>query len=709
MILNNENQFFNIFNTNGRRADVIEAYRIYLEILQDLAEENHTNFDSYPSALTQFRFYQEAINRSPDVFKTHTKYDKFMENIKGNYEKCFWVMDGEGFSNLEHGNELLDILDKDIEARARHYTSNLVKIGFVNNDRSITEAGHSFVNATEVQRDSFEQMLPLKNSNLIFLRQLMKLRAYTKEKDKYYSPMFFVLYLLTKYDRLSTNDFKIMTQLISPYRQMDSVMLDAYTDVGLNGKKGDIISYYLKSTENEYDGTEDELAEDIFKSIYTNRKSQKIADKYYRFYKLVISYKKNHDEASYIALSTFYSQNKSNIDSAFGYGVSLFNLLGVSDYKSFDNKNKDNIFLNAKLFELNGVFYEEFQKTKTYINILEYSDTLMRLLGVSGIIQQNNGIVTLKNREVWLIVNNVVNFKNYIFGRSTEAEHRFYEEQKNSWFGRNEPMSSIWGLSETQEREVTDQIKVLLGVQTIKEGHKELKDKVNKEFIKFIKNKYPVEKVIKLLTLFKNRENDSSIRKETDSEASIPTIFEYVCGIALFYISDDYYDVFDSFNLTMSADYIPETHAGGGDGDIIARYQEKTVMLEVTLMNKQAQKRGEWEPVLRHSANLVIDESPKKVYTLFIADEFDDNTINIWRAVASVPLKPSRGTRTDGLVAENVKILPVSCNEFSKILDTKIRVSTICSSIDNSFEPLVEKFDVNWRNKIIESIVANNP
>ncbi|WP_194849702.1 hypothetical protein [Enterococcus faecium] len=52
-------------------------------------------------------------------------------------------------------------------------------------------------------------------------------------------------------------------------------------------------------------------------------------------------------------------------------------------------------------------------------------------------------------------------------------------------------------------------------------------------------------------------------------------------------------------------------------------------------------KRGEWEPVLRHATNLTVDNFDKNVITLFIADELDDNTVNIWRAVASVPLRSS--------------------------------------------------------------------
>lgn len=126
-------------------------------------------------------------------------------------------------------------------------------------------------------------------------------------------------------------------------------------------------------------------------------------------------------------------------------------------------------------------------------------------------------------------------------------------------------------------------------------------------------------------------------------------------------------------------------------------------MLEVTLMNKQAQKRGEWEPVLRHAANLTIEEAPKKVFTFFVADELDDNTINIWRAVASVPLKSSREAKEINY-AENVTIMPLKNNELSDLLQKDIQEEALIKSTTQSFSQLYSNFDFGWRNKIISNI-----
>lgn len=49
-----------------------------------------------------------------------------------------------------------------------------------------------------------------------------------------------------------------------------------------------------------------------------------------------------------------------------------------------------------------------------------------------------------------------------------------------------------------------------------------------------------------------------------------------------------------------------------GQGDIVIYENNKVVMIEATLMNANSQKRGEWEPVLRHSINLKINEETAK-------------------------------------------------------------------------------------------------
>lgn len=173
-----ENQVFNLWDTNGRRADVINAFDIYLSIL--LEENNKENFEwsNFPSSLSQYNFYKHAIESSPDIFKEHPNFDlTYREEIK---------KFNEGFKSkliVKVKPEDVVLLDKQIEARARHYSSNLCKFGFANSKRIISNSGKSFL-GIDLKKDELESLLPLTSANIVVLRQLLKLRVYTKNIGK---------------------------------------------------------------------------------------------------------------------------------------------------------------------------------------------------------------------------------------------------------------------------------------------------------------------------------------------------------------------------------------------------------------------------------------------------------------------------------------------------------------------------------------------
>ena len=165
-------------------------------------------------------------------------------------------------------------------------------------------------------------------------------------------------------------------------------------------------------------------------------------------------------------------------------------------------------------------------------------------------------------------------------------------------------------------------------------------------------------------------------------------------------------DILNSYNLTLSANFEPLVHAGGGQGDIVIYESNKIIMLEATLMNSNSQKRGEWEPVLRHSVNLKIDEelngTQRQVITFFIADEFDANTINIWKAVAGVPMQSSINREK---FTDNVIIMPISSNELAKLIDKSDKYDEIINNVHLLFEVERNNFNLNWRDDFIKKVI----
>lgn len=231
-------------------------------------------------------------------------------------------------------------------------------------------------------------------------------------------------------------------------------------------------------------------------------------------------------------------------------------------------------------------------------------------------------------------------------------------------------------------------------------------NKRKQEFNEFIESTYPADKVKEILALFNDRSNDKQIKELVSQDATVPTIYEYMVGIGWYYFSGKRIDLLSSYNLTLSANFEPLVHAGGGQGDIVIYEDDKVVMLEATLMNAGSQKRGEWEPVLRHSINLKVEEETsatgRNVTSFFIADNFDYNTINIWKAVAAVPLQSS--TNKDKFT-DNVVIMPVNTDELCQLIDRSADYDDIIRKVHELFEVDKVSFDIDWRSKFMEAII----
>ena len=284
----------------------------------------------------------------------------------------------------------------------------------------------------------------------------------------------------------------------------------------------------------------------------------------------------------------------------------------------------------------------------------------------------------------------------------SEEEYLRYEASGDCYFGKSHSMLEILHYSAQRSDQVLEAIQQLLGVQSSGAARALLLSGKSKDFHTYIRNKYPKERIMTLLPLFSDRANDDKIKREVNDAATVPTIYEYIVGIAWFYLSGEDFDLYSSLKLTLNADFEPVVHAGGGDGDIVIQYDDMAVMLEVTLMNKQAQKRGEWEPVLRHSLNLKAANESKETFTFFIADELDGNTINIWRAVAAVPLE---STNTHKPVS-GVVIMPFTNREVLSFLQKGVCQTQIIEATKDSFQKVPPITDVKWHQDIPSALLS---
>lgn len=701
-----EGQIFNLMDTNGRRNDVINALQGYLTILDNVQNEQKMRWASMPDSLAQYEFYKQAIELSPDVFGKHGPYDKLVETLEDNkqFSTAVTNQDIEWIQkNSFMYQKLIKQFDLGIEDRARHYTSNLVKLGFTDENRELSPVGELLLDLKKLKKDELETMLPIDGVNVVYLRQLMKLRLFDDDGENYYSPFNLAIFALLKRHRLSENEFSELVQGLSPYS--DFTNIEQYV---LDYKEGDIVSDISIDIPVEVSKST-RISETVFRENYKNRKSTSGVDVYWKYYNLLFDYVDNPSATTIDKLLTYFENNKAMLNKAFGCGQNIF---------SQKNGERPNPIAFAKqykkMFEgnLNIHMYKLFSLSKILDQIREYSDTTKRIFKATGIISFDNGFVELAYRELCACIFEEEIIKNRIAGNITEELHSHYdcygeyEEGINSFYCNVTSLSQILEYYEEETKQVEDNIQKEFPGVTIEEIPVIVADKRRKEFADFVDKNYPAEKVKEILGLFSDRSNDKRIKDTVSPDATVPTIYEYVVGIAWYYFSGKRIDILSSYNLTLSANFEPLVHAGGGQGDIVIYEDDKVVMLEATLMNASSQKRGEWEPVLRHSINLKVEEESantgREVTSFFIADNFDYNTINIWKAVAAVPLQSSidKDKFTD-----NVVIMPVNTEELITLIDKSTEYNAIIAKVHGLFEVEKTSFDIKWREKFMSQIV----
>lgn len=311
-----EKQVFNLMDTNGRRSDVLNAFNIYLQTLQEIKDDYPSEkWSNYPKSIAQFLFYTKAVEKSKDVFKKHGKFDEFINTLEDDYT-AFIEKDSSWIEN--NLSDVAKVLDESIEKRARHYTSNLVKIGFTDSKRNISNAGYDYLNGT-IKRDPIETFLPLNEINIILIRQLLKLKIFTKEVDGkrfYYSPFFMALHMLLNGANIDKNTFSIVIQGSSPYMEKELKQAIINNDISYE----ELVDYF----QNEKVVIPEDIAKnsiiqkDVFcKYFGSSKNKEKIQEIYYSFYLALINFRNHNSKENYHNLVTCLEDNQELLKKGF--------------------------------------------------------------------------------------------------------------------------------------------------------------------------------------------------------------------------------------------------------------------------------------------------------------------------------------------------------------------------------------------------------
>jgi hypothetical protein len=419
---------------------------------------------------------------------------------------------------------------------------------------------------------------------------------------------------------------------------------------------------------------------------------------YFRFYELLRSVVIDHDENSILPL---YKQSKNlNGKPATLWRQFLFNtaVWRKLEYDGLATLNDVPLIHAASEDEFKRLFFEQMHLFKARSTLSDYFDLNRRYFKTTDAVIFGNGKVELDVLpRCWLysIGNDLIKAA---FSPSTNLT-------ENVDLHEIEPFLVI------DESKLYVNLKTLYGISvtTAADANRKINDKRYKRFNAMIDERFNRDTLIDLLVKFERREKnhaeDDAIRQAVTNNADIPTIFEYILGIAWYLISDRHDDILSYMKLSLEADLLPRTHAKGGSADIEYLYGKTTIypahtlLIEATLTDNTNQRRMEMEPVSRHLGEYILLTGDKHAYCIFVSTFLHRNVISDFRNRQTYEYYSNQYEN----VVEGLKILPLATAELRTILEREIGYERLYSLFETAYhsnEPVPDWYEREMMNKI---------
>lgn len=650
---------------------------------------NEIGFKSYCWAIGTTSYRTDKFNMSIEM---QIKLLKEFRNLPQNKGKL-WIGNNEFqaeyyefLKNKEFVKGDAPRPDKD----AREKTSGLRDIGLLDDERNVTAVGEALIEISQSEDFTSDNLLEIPKDSYLYFKQLLKTSNDVDGKNV--RPFVVFLYVVSKVGYLTYDEFTYLLPLC-----VDSETTDKVIECVISLRNGsmdyeDIILSVLMGMENYKKALtmlqEEEITEELICNIGINRKSARYDKPYYILYKILKNIVFSKDD---LALE-FYEATKKLTNSK----------VGGAWRKYFFSNNARSVITRMGLSVLNTVpilqaeseeaFNEEFFKImhlfKAKATLSDYFDLNRRYFKITDIVLFEDDKVRLDVLPKCYIENIADDLLDIAF-------------EKTDLISENVVLEDIHPCLAIDTDKLYQKLGRVLGksVTDKDSARKVIKDERYARFNKLIDDRFDKDTLITLFNHFESR-NDDEIRALVTDNADIPTIFEYVLGIAWYVISDREGDVLDYMNLSLEADLLPKTHAGGGEADIVWKYEKTgwypkhTLLIEATLADGSNQRRMEMEPVSRHLGEYCITHPEDEVYCVFVTTYLNINVISDFRARRYMEYYNTAGTD----YITGMKILPIQTSELKALLRFDVRYPQIYKMLDkanNSSEAPREWYENN--------------
>lgn len=577
-------------------------------------------------------------------------------------------MKQEGFVEGEANNKPKD---------AREKTSGLKDLGLITEDRKLTDVGLTLLEISSCNDYTSDNRFKINKDSFIYLKQMLKVSCWFESEPV--RPFIVLLYLLCELEYLTTEEFtyllplcinenatKLMISNIKRVRNNEISVDDVIVETLLN------MNNYKEAKCLLMDNT---ASEELICTVGFNRKSRSYDKPYYQLFLALKDVFLNKRESEIINLYNKISKVTIGIywrnllfDTTNSKAIKNDPLAHLKNSKFSSIKNED---------ELKSVFFEYMHLFKAKATLRDYFDLNKRYI---------------KNTDIVLFIDNQVKLDiipKYFFESVIDilVRQAFTESDK---LHVNCSLSEIDSCLVVNDKNVIEAVNISLGsnVSTIDEAQNIIENERYSRLHTLIEAKFSDDVLIELLDLFEKR-NDDRISALVTDNADIPTIFEYVLGIIWYKISDRQGKILDFMNLSLEADLLPKTHAGGGEADIVYEYDETeyypkhSLLIEATLANSTTQRSMEMEPVSRHLGQHLLKTGNLNSYCVFATNFLNINVISDFRNRKTMTWYDTRDTSK---YIEGMKIIPIQTSEIKSLLENKVRYKAIYGNFEEAFK-----------------------
>ena len=542
---------------------------------------------------------------------------------------------------------------------AREKTSGLVDIGLIDDGRHLTNAGISLLeicNANDFASDNFFE---IPKDSYIYLKQLLKTSSSIDGNTV--RPFIVLLYVLSKVDELSLDEFTYLLPLCTNSENTQSVVdgIEAIRTGTLT--IDDFILDRLMGMDNYQAALalllDNNVDEDLLCEVGLNRKSRSYDKVYFPLYQQLYSAYVNNDA---MAFSQVYTATKDIKIGKWWRGY-LFNTisevaigrnpLNCINHTLFDSVTNENEFKTA--------FFKVMHLFKAKATLSDYLDLNRRYVKTTDVVLFEDDIVKLD-----------IVPKHFFNSVIDELYVQAYVETEELY--HDCAINNIALCLNINEQAVINGVNAELGatVTTIAEARAVLEDNRYARLQHLIDTKFTDTQILTLLDCFERR-NDTDIRSMVTDNADVPTIFEYVLAILWYKVSERQGRILDYMKLSLDADLLPKTHAAGGEADIVYEYEatehypSHTLLIEATLADSTNQRRMEMEPVSRHLGQHLIRTRNMDSYCVFATNFLNINVISDFRSRKTTPYYDSQDYTQ---YVEGMKIIPLETSELKRIV-----------------------------------------